>query len=71
MTTLALPRLSVETINSHHAGVEFGVIHLEETDTQLSLRECLHLLAEEGWTTSQEVPCARAGVKKFLISRKK
>jgi hypothetical protein len=73
MTTLLeiQPRLAVEAINSHHQGVEFGVVHLETTDTQLSLGECLETLAEEGWTSSMRVSCARPGVKKFVISRKK
>jgi hypothetical protein len=72
MTTLAAkPRLEIETINSHHQGAEFGVIHLEDSDTQMSLRECLDLLAQDGWSTPQEVPCAKDGVHKFLISRKK
>jgi hypothetical protein len=64
-------RLAVETINSNHPGSDFGVIHLETSDSQMSLRECLNLLAQDGWTTTQEVPCARPGVHKFLVSRKK
>jgi hypothetical protein len=71
MKTLASAHLEVETVNSNHPGAEFGVIHLEDSDTQMSLRECLEMLAEEGWSTTQEVPCAREGVHKFLVSRKK
>ena len=71
LTTLAKPRLEIETINSHHQGAEFGVIHLEDSDTQLSLGECLAVLKEEGWSAPQEVDCDRVGVHKFLISRRK
>jgi hypothetical protein len=71
MTSLAQTRLPVETINSNHPGSEFGVIHLEESDTQMTRQECLDLLAQDGWTTTQEVPCARFGVHKFLVSRRK
>lgn len=71
MTTLAKPRLEIETINSHHQGVEFGVVHLEDSDTQLSLSECLAHLKQEGWSEPQEVDSDRVGVHKFLISRKK
>jgi hypothetical protein len=71
MTTLAKSRLEIETINSHHQGAEFGVIHLEDSDTQFSLGECLALLKEEGWSEPQEVDCNRLGVHKFLISRRK
>lgn len=72
MTTLATTsRLPVETINSHHTGVEFGVIHLDDSDSQLSISECMEVLAEEGWTSREEVPCAQYGVRKFLVSRKK
>lgn len=71
MTTLAKPRLEVQTINSNHPGAEFGVIHLGTTDTQLSLSECLAALSQDGWTAPEEIPCARPGIHKFLISRKK
>ncbi len=70
-STLDKPRLVPQTINSNHAGVEFGVIQLDDSDTQLSLSECLAVLAEEGWSTPQEVPCPRAGVHQFLVSRRK
>ena len=71
MNTLTSSRLMVETINSNHPGSEFAVIHLEESDVQMTRQECLELLAQDGWTTRQEVPCARSGVHKFLLSRKK
>ncbi len=71
MTTLAKPRLEVQSINSHHQGAEFGVIYLEDSDTELSLGECLNVLKDEGWSESQEVDCDRIGVHKFLISRRK
>jgi hypothetical protein len=71
MTTLAKPRLEVQTINSHHQGAEFGVVLLEDSDTQLSLGECLAVLREEGWSEPQEVDCDKVGVHKFLLSRKK
>ena len=70
-TTLTDLHFPVQTINSNHPGSEFGVVHFEESDAQMSLDECLSLLAEDGWLNIQEVPCARAGVHKFLISRKK
>ncbi len=70
-STLADLHCPVQTINSNHPGSEFGVVHFEESDTQMSLKECLALLAADGWTNTQEVPCSRAGVRKFLISRKK
>jgi hypothetical protein len=63
--------LPVQTINSNHPGSEFGVVHFEESDTQMSLEECLSLLAEGGWSTTQEIPSSRNGVRKFLVSRKK
>ena len=71
MSTLTLSPVAVETVNSNHAGVEFGVIHLEDSDVQMSVGECLELLAQDGWTTTQEVPSTRFGVHKFLVSRKK
>jgi hypothetical protein len=71
MSALAPSPITVETINSNHPGSEFGVIHLATTETEMSLSECLALLAEDGWTTTQEIPCAREGVHKFLISRRK
>ena len=71
MTSLAKSPVAVQTVNSNHVGSEFGVIHLEESDVQMSLPECLELLAQDGWSTTEEVPCAREGVHKFLISRKK
>jgi hypothetical protein len=71
MQTLTQSRLPVETINSNHPGSEFAVIHLEESDIQMTRRECLDLLAQDGWSTTQEVPCHRDGVHKFLLSRKK
>jgi hypothetical protein len=70
-STLDKPRLVPQTINSNHPGAEFGVIQLDDTDTQLSLSECLAVLAGEGWSTPQEVPCAKDGVHQFLVSRKK
>jgi hypothetical protein len=71
MNTLVKSRLEVQTVNSNHPGSEFGVIHLEESDTQMTLPECLALLAQDGWSTTQEVPSARPGTHKFLISRRK
>jgi hypothetical protein len=71
MMTLAQTHCPVETINSNHPGCEFGVIHLEDSDTQMSLGECLELLAADGWDTREEIPCEKPGVHKFLISRKK
>ena len=73
MITLTKPRarLEVQTINSNHPGADFGVIVLNETDAQFSLRECLAFLAADGWSTPQEVPSAQDGVHKFLLSRKK
>jgi hypothetical protein len=73
MTTLLeiRPRLAVEAVNSNHPGVEFGVVHLETTDIQLSLGECLETLAEEGWSHSMRVSSSRPGVRKFVVSRKK
>jgi hypothetical protein len=71
MSTLAPSPLTVETINSNHPGSEFGVIHLADSDTQMTLGQCLALLAEDGWSTRQEIPCAEAGMHKFLVSRKK
>jgi len=65
------PRLAVELVNSHHQGVEFGVVHLETADVQLSVTECLNLLASEGWQKPMRVSCARPGVKKYVLSRKK
>jgi hypothetical protein len=70
-STLDKPRLVPQTINSNHPGVEFGVIQLDDTDTQFSLNECLTVLAEEGWSSPQEVPSAEIGVHKFLVSRRK
>ena len=70
-TTLADLHIPVQTINSNHPGSEFGVVHFEESDAQMSLEACLSLLAEDGWSNPQEVPSARSGVRKFLISRKK
>ncbi len=67
-STLHLP---VQSINSNHVGSEFGVIHFEESSTQMSLDECRSLLAEDGWSNVQEIPCAKAGAHKFLVSRKK
>ena len=73
MTTLLehRPRLAVESINTHHQGVEFGVVHLETTDVEFSVDECLDLLAVEGWGSPMRVSCTRPGVKKFVFSRKK
>jgi hypothetical protein len=70
-TTLADLHLPVQTINSNHPGSEFGVVLFEESDTQMALEECLSLLAQDGWSTTQEVPGPRNGVRKFLVSRKK
>ena len=70
-TTLPELHFPVQTINSNHPGSEFGVVLFEESDTQMSMGECLSLLAEDGWSNIQEVPCARTGSHKFLISRKK
>ncbi|MCE0521737.1 MAG: hypothetical protein LV480_02375 [Methylacidiphilales bacterium] len=70
-TTLPGHQLPVQTINSNHAGSEFGVVLFDAADAGMSLDECLSLLAEDGWTNSQEVPSPRAGVRKFLVSRKK
>jgi len=71
--TAVLPDLHfpVKTINSNHPGSEFGVVHFEASETQMSLDECLSLLASDGWSNMQEIPCTRAGARKFLISRKK
>ena len=71
--TATLPDLHfpVQTINSNHPGSEFGVVCFEESDVQMSLQECLSLLAEDGWSNTQEIPSNRNGVRKFLISRKK
>ncbi len=66
--TLQLP---VQTLNSNHPGVEFGVVCLEESALQMSLDECRSLLAEDGWTHVDEMPGVRAGTRKFLVSRKK
>jgi len=71
MTTLDKPRLVPQTVNSNHPGAEFGVIQLDDSDTQLSLNECLAVLAEEGWSGLQEVPCDKEGVHQFLVSRRK
>ena len=70
-TAVADLHFPVQTINSNHPGSEFGVVVFEEAGTQMSLAECLSLLAQDGWSNTQEVPCARTGVHKFLISRKK
>jgi hypothetical protein len=71
MSAVADLHIPVQTINSNHPGSEFGVVLFEESDSQMSLAECLSLLAQDGWSNTQEVPCTRAGVHKFLISRKK
>ena len=70
-TTLADLHIPVQTINSNHPGSEFGVVHYEASDAQMSLDECLSLLAEDGWSNTQEIPSNRNGVRTFLISRKK
>jgi hypothetical protein len=70
-TTLTDVRFPVQTINSNHPGSEFGVVHFDPSGTQMSLEDCLSLLAEDGWSTTQEVPSSRTGVRKFLVSRKK
>jgi hypothetical protein len=70
-TALADLHFPVQTINSNHPGSEFGVVHFEEAEYQMSLAECLSRLAEDGWSNTQEVPCNRAGVRRFLVSRKK
>ena len=70
-TAVADLHIPVQTINSNHPGSEFGVVVFQEADSQMSLAECLSLLAQDGWSHSQEVPCDRTGAHKFLISRKK
>ncbi len=67
-STLQLP---VQTINSNHPGSSFGVVLFEESATQMSFYECRSLLAEDGWSNAQEIPFVRAGVRKFLVNRKK
>lgn len=71
MTSTLISPVPVQTINSNHPGAEFGVVLLDDSALQMSLDECLSLLAEDGWSNPQEVPVARAGVHKFLVSRKK
>ena len=71
MNSTLTSHIPVQTINSNHPGAEFGVVMFEDSVMQMSLDECLSLLAEDGWANVQEVPCARAGVHKFLVSRKK
>ena len=70
-TAIADLHIPVQTINSNHPGSEFGVVLFEESQNQMSLAECLSLLAEDGWSNIEEVPGTRTGVHKFLISRKK
>jgi hypothetical protein len=71
MTSTLTSHIPVQTINSNHPGAEFGVVLFEGSVLHMSLDECLALLAEDGWSNAQEVPVARAGVHKFLLSRKK
>jgi hypothetical protein len=71
MNTTLTSHVPVQTINSNHPGAEFGVVLFEDSAMQMSLDECLSLLAEDGWANAQEVPCPRAGVHKILVSRKK
>jgi hypothetical protein len=70
-TTLASPHLEVKTINANHPGSDFGVVLFEESDSQMTLKECLDLLAEDGWTNAEEVSFSKSGMRKFLVTRKK
>jgi hypothetical protein len=71
MNSTLTTHIPVQTVNSNHPGAEFGVVLVEDSVMQMSLDECLSLLAEDGWENPQEIPVARAGVHKFLVSRKK
>ena len=71
MSAVADLHFPVQTINSNHPGSEFGVVVFQESASQMSLAECLSLLAQDGWSNTQEVSCGSTGVHKFLISRKK
>jgi len=71
MTTATQAPFAVEAINSHHAGVEFGVVVFDETLTNQTLDECRALLAEDGWSEAEAIPGTNPRVQKFLVSRRK
>ena len=71
MTAATQSPFSVQTLNSNHSGVEFGVVVFDETLTNLTLDECRALLAEDGWSEAQPVAGLKPGVHKFLVSRRK
>ena len=71
MTTATQSPFTLQTLNSHHAGVEFGVVMFDETLANQTLEECRALLAMDGWLEVQEVSCVNPGVHKFLVSRRK
>jgi hypothetical protein len=71
MTAATQSPFSVQTLNSNHSGVEFGVVVFDETLTNLTLDECRALLAVDGWSDADLMPSVKPGIHKFLVSRRK
>ena len=71
MTAAASSPFAVQTLNSNHSGVEFGVVLFDDKLTDQTLDECRELLALDGWSEAELMPALKPGVHKFLVSRRK